>query len=80
MLPSLLLLAAAISSPDVGQSVQSKNGEFIFSQYPPRALAAGEQGAVRFRAEVERLIAAGELSPTEADKALNELICGQKRE
>ena len=38
-----------------------------------------EQSA-RFRAEVERLIAAGELSPTEADKALNELICGQKRE
>lgn len=53
MLPSLLLLAAAITSPDVGQSVQSKNGEFIFSQYPPRALAAGEQGAVRFRAEVD---------------------------
>lgn len=53
MLPSLLLFAAAITSPDVGQSVQSKNGEFIFSQYPPRALAAGEQGAVRFRAEVD---------------------------
>jgi len=53
MLPSLLLFAAAITSPDVGQSVQSKNGEFVFSQYPPRALAAGEQGAVRFRAEVD---------------------------
>ena len=53
MLPNLLLFAAAITSPDVGQSVQSKNGEFIFSQYPPRALAAGEQGSVRFRAEVD---------------------------
>ena len=53
MLPGLLLFAAAITSPDVGQSVQSKNGEFIFSQYPPRALAAGEQGSVRFRAEVD---------------------------
>ena len=53
MLSSLLLLAAAMTSPDVGQSVQSKNGEFIFSQYPPRALAAGEQGSVRFRAEVD---------------------------
>jgi protein TonB len=53
MLSSLLLLAAAIASPDVGQSVESKNGEFIFSQYPPRALAAGEQGSVRFRAEVD---------------------------
>jgi TonB family protein len=53
MLSSLLLIAAAIASPDVGQSVESKNGEFIFSQYPPRALAAGEQGSVRFRAEVD---------------------------
>ena len=54
MLHGLLLIALAIGatgSPD--QSVQSKNGEFIFSQYPPRALAAGEQGAVRFRAEVD---------------------------
>jgi TonB family protein len=57
MLPSLLILASAISitgaAPDPAQSVQSKNGEFIFSKYPPRALAAGEQGAVRFRAEVD---------------------------
>jgi len=53
MLSSLLLFAAAMTSPDVGQSVESKNGEFIFSQYPPRALAAGEQGSVRFRAEVD---------------------------
>jgi TonB family protein len=53
MLSSLLLFAAAMTSPDVAQSVQSKNGEFIFSQYPPRALAAGEQGSVKFRAEVD---------------------------
>ena len=53
MLHSLLLLAAAMISPEAGQSVQSKNDEFIFSQYPPRALAAGEQGSVRFRAEVD---------------------------
>ena len=32
-----------------------------------------EQSA-RFRAEVERLIAAGELSATEADKALDRLV------
>ena len=31
------------------------------------------QGA-RFRAEVERMIAAGELSPTEADEALDRLV------
>lgn len=54
MLPGLLLATAmALSSPDGAQSVQSKNGEFIFSHYPPRALAAGEQGSVRFRAEVD---------------------------
>ena len=57
MLTSLLILASAISitasAPDPGQSVQSKNGEFIFSKYPTRALASGEQGAVRFRAEVD---------------------------
>lgn len=53
MLSSLLLVAAAMTSPEVGQSIQSANGEFIFSQYPPRALAAGEQGSVRFRAEVD---------------------------
>ncbi len=30
--------------------------------------------SARFRAEVERLIAAGELSPTEADSALEALV------
>ena len=57
MLSSLLALAAAVAVSGLAagsdQSVQSKNGEFIFSKYPPRALAAGEQGAVRFRAEVD---------------------------
>ena len=55
MLLDLFLAALAVASVSVddgGQSVQSKNGEFIFSKYPPRALAAGEQGAVRFQAEV----------------------------
>lgn len=33
-----------------------------------------EEQSVRFRAEVERMIAAGELSPTEADAALDELV------
>ncbi|MFL6723632.1 MAG: energy transducer TonB [Sphingomicrobium sp.] len=49
-----LALASAIAPPqEADQSVRSKNGEFVFSQYPPRALAAGEQGAVRFQAEVD---------------------------
>lgn len=50
----LLVLASATSGAvDVGQSIQSKNGEFIFRQYPPRAKAAGEHGTVKFRAEVD---------------------------
>ena len=32
-----------------------------------------KQQAERFRAEVDRLIAAGELNPTEADEALDRL-------
>lgn len=54
MISSIMLMALAASvSPQEGQPVQSKNGEFIFRQYPPRAKAAGEQGAVRFRADVD---------------------------
>jgi TonB family protein len=47
------LAASSVQAADTGTTVQSKNGEFIFSKYPPRALAAGEQGSVRFRAEVD---------------------------
>jgi len=56
LLISVLLAAAAAVSMQAADSVapvQSKNGEFIFSQYPPRARAAGEQGSVKFRAEVD---------------------------
>lgn len=37
-----------------------------------------EQGA-RFRAEVARMMAAGELSPTDADAALDRLVRSQPR-
>lgn len=54
MLKATLLLAALnLGAMAETTQVQSKNGEFIFSQYPPRAKAAGEQGSVRFRAEVD---------------------------
>ena len=33
-----------------------------------------EEQSARFRAEVEKLIAAGELSPTEADEAFERLV------
>jgi TonB family protein len=48
----IALAAATVFAAEDLQSVQSKNDEFVFSKYPPRALAAGEQGAVRFQAEV----------------------------
>ena len=57
MLLNLLLVAAAFAGAESGsvnnQSVGSSDKEFIFSQYPPRALAAGEQGVVRFRVEID---------------------------
>ena len=34
-----------------------------------------KQQAARFAAEVERLIAAGELSPIDADEAMEMLLC-----
>lgn len=39
------------------------------------AESQNEQSA-RFRAEVERLIAAGELSPTAADEAIDRILTG----
>lgn len=33
-----------------------------------------EEQSARFRAEVERLVAAGELSPTDAEEALDRLV------
>lgn len=56
MFSSILMFAFAstgASALEQGQPVQSRNGEFIFRQYPPRARGAGEQGTVRFRAEVD---------------------------
>ena len=49
----LLIASLAATAPNQASAVQSKNGEFIFSHYPARAKAAGEQGSVRFRAEVD---------------------------
>jgi hypothetical protein len=37
-----------------------------------------EEQCARFQAELERLIAAGELNPTEADKQLDALIRNRK--
>jgi protein TonB len=56
MISTILLLALVSTTNaalEAAQPVQSKNGEFIFRQYPPRAKAAGELGSVKFRAEVD---------------------------
>ena len=53
MLQDFLLIAAVTLLAPPESAVQSKNGEFIFRNYPARAKAAGEQGAVRFRAAVD---------------------------
>ena len=38
-----------------------------------------EVQSARFRAEVERLVAAGELNPTEADEAVDRIISKQAK-
>jgi polyhydroxyalkanoate synthesis regulator phasin len=43
-----------------------------------KAETQAEQSA-RFCAEVERLVAAGELNPTEADRALDHMVRGQNQ-
>ena len=42
-----------------------------------RVETQSEQSA-RFRVEVEKMVAAGELSPTEADEALSSLVSKQR--
>lgn len=58
MLHSLLLVAFLFAANGAApssdrSSIPSKNREFVFSKYPPGALARGEQGSVRFRAEAD---------------------------
>lgn len=40
----------------------------------PKKKETPQEQVARFRAEVEKLVAAGELSPTEADKSLDMLV------
>jgi len=49
------ILAATLNSESQSRQVVTalKNGEFLAKNYPPRALAAGEQGKVGFRIVVE---------------------------
>ena len=57
MLLNLIFAAAALAATDAapsnGQSVSSIDKDFISRHYPSRALAAGEQGPVGFRVEID---------------------------
>lgn len=81
MLTTLLTIASAVAAtalaPEPGQIVQSKNDQFIFSKYPPRALAAGEQGTVRFRAEANEkgLVLSCEVTQTSGYRRLDRETC-----
>ncbi|MCL6697599.1 energy transducer TonB [Sphingomonas sp. NSE70-1] len=57
MLLRLLLIAAAVASSESGSArdeTPTIDNEFIFNRYPPRALAAGEQGRVKFRVDIDK--------------------------
>jgi TonB family protein len=58
VLLSALLLGAATPAPARPSgdkaALDARNGEVVFSQYPPRALAAGEQGSVVFKVTLDR--------------------------
>jgi TonB family protein len=45
------LAANTLEGPDM---VEKSNGEFMFKHYPPRALAAGEEGQVGFRVTLDK--------------------------
>ncbi|MEO7178025.1 MAG: energy transducer TonB [Allosphingosinicella sp.] len=55
---SALLIGAAAPAPAVPSTdkaaLDARNAEIVFSQYPARALAAGEQGAVGFNVTLDR--------------------------
>jgi protein TonB len=54
---SALLAGATPASPMPSAEAaarDARNGEVVFSQYPARALAAGEQGAVNFKVTLDR--------------------------
>lgn len=56
LVASIAFLATPLAAgeTDVKAPRQSANGEFMFDHYPPRALAAREQGRVGFRVNVDR--------------------------
>jgi protein TonB len=55
LLSALLVGAAASAGTSTDTAARdARNGEVVFSQYPARALAAGEQGSVGFNVTLDR--------------------------
>ena len=55
----LAIAAVLIASPALGETIEKEKRmrqmtEVMFKNYPPRALAAGEQGAVFFKVTIDR--------------------------
>lgn len=46
---------------------------------PKKRKETAEEQNARFRAEVERMAADGELNPTEADKVIDEILAQNRR-
>jgi TonB family protein len=74
-----MLTSMGSGAPDAtNQMVQaSKNGEFLWSYYPPGALKRGEQGRVAFRLTIEPTGTIGTCDVTESSgfKALDAETC-----
>jgi TonB family protein len=52
---SALIAQSALAAPDVSKEEQSRQlHEMVFKSYPPRALAAGEEGPVFFRVKLDK--------------------------
>lgn len=79
----LFLAAAALTVAEPSHATadngveQTRNGAFIFRKYPPRALAAKEQGDVRFRAAYDRkgYVLSCEIVKSSGHRRLDEETC-----
>jgi periplasmic protein TonB len=77
-IPAMLTSMGSGAPDTTNQMVQaSKNGEFIWSYYPPGALKRGEQGKVAFRLTIEPTGTIGTCDVTESSgfKALDAETC-----
>ncbi|HEX8240080.1 MAG TPA: energy transducer TonB [Allosphingosinicella sp.] len=78
-LSALLIGAAApaLAGSSDKAARDAVNGEVLLSQYPPRALAAGEQGSVGFKVTLDRdgYASACEVTHSSGHKSLDQETC-----